>query len=225
MEETYYYKVAELFTSINGEGVRAGQLAQFLRFAGCNIACSYCDTAWANQPDTPVIRMSDAEILAQVRKSGITNLTVTGGEPLIQPGIIHLLEYLARTDQLRIEVETNGTAALPSSEAWGEKVTFTMDYKLPGSGMESFMCMENLTRVRTCDTVKFVVSDRQDLDRAREVILAYDLTVRCHVYLSPVFGSIDPETIVEYMKKYEMNNVNLQIQIHKVIWDPEKRGV
>lgn len=225
MEETYYYQVAELFTSINGEGVRAGQLAQFLRFAGCNIACSYCDTAWANQPDTPVIRMSDAEILAQVRKSGITNLTVTGGEPLIQPGIIHLLEHLARTDQLRIEVETNGTAALPSSEAWGEKVTFTMDYKLPGSGMESFMCMENLTRVRPCDTVKFVVSDRQDLDRAREVIRAYDLTARCHVYLSPVFGSIDPETIVEYMKKYEMNNVNLQIQIHKVIWDPEKRGV
>jgi 7-carboxy-7-deazaguanine synthase len=225
MGEKYSYHVAELFTSINGEGVRAGQLAQFLRFAGCNIACSYCDTAWANQPDTPAILMSDQEILAQVRKSGVTNLTVTGGEPLIQPGIVHLLDCLARTDQLRIEVETNGTAALPPSESWGETVTFTMDYKLPGSGMESAMCMENLTRIRSCDTVKFVVSDRRDLDRAREVIGAYDLTERCHVYLSPVFGAIDPEMIVEYMKKYVMNHVNLQIQIHKVIWDPEKRGV
>jgi 7-carboxy-7-deazaguanine synthase len=100
-----------------------------------------------------------------------------------------------------------------------------MDYKLPSSGCEQGMKLENFDLLTQEDTVKFVSGSLADLDRARELIQRYDLTRRCHVYLSPVFGSIEPVDMVNYMIEHSMNDVRLQIQMHKVIWDPEKRGV
>ena len=87
------------------------------------------------------------------------------------------------------------------------------------------MCEENLSAMEPQDTVKFVAGSRADLERAAAVIGQYDLTNRCHVYLSPVFGDMDPADIVEYMKQHCMNHVNLQLQLHKMIWDPDARGV
>ncbi len=218
-------RVAEIFESINGEGPLAGQRALFLRFVGCNISCSYCDTAWANASDYTGTQMSVEEILREVEIAQIRNITITGGEPLLQEEMPRLLKALADTGKHRIEIETNGTVDLTPFCDIGDCIAFTMDYKLPGSGMEDAMCMENFRLLKEDDSVKFVVGSAADLARALEVIRGEHLQGRCHVFLSPVFGEIDPEEIVEFIKKNRLDQVNLQLQIHKIIWDPEKRGV
>ncbi len=216
-------KVVEKFVSINGEGVRAGEPAVFVRFKGCNLACTYCDTKWANLPECKFEEMSPEEIVEYVTQTGITNVTLTGGEPLLQKEIRTLMTLLVENGN-RVEIETNGAVKLDSYLAEPRPV-FTMDYKLPGSGAESGMQMSNFEVLSREDTVKFVSGSMDDLKRAREIIDRYDLTKRCHVYISPVFGNIEPVQIVEFLIKNKMNDVRLQIQIHKVIWDPEKRGV
>ena len=218
-------RVAEIFESINGEGPLAGQRALFVRFAGCNISCSYCDTAWANAPDYAGCEMTVDEILREVEKAQIRNITITGGEPLLQKEMPQLLQALAGQGNHRIEIETNGSVDLTPFCDIAECISFTMDYKLAGSGMEDAMCMENFRLLKKSDSVKFVVGSAKDLARAREVIDQEKLQGRCHVFLSPVFGSIYPEEIVEYMKINRLDEVNLGLQLHKIIWDPEKRGV
>ena len=103
------YKVVETFISINGEGQHAGELALFIRFAGCNLNCNYCDTRWANQPDVVYQEMTETEIKALVADSGVRNVTLTGGEPLLQPGMYQLLETVGSLTDIRIEIETNGS--------------------------------------------------------------------------------------------------------------------
>ena len=215
-------KVVEKFTSINGEGTRAGELAVFVRFKGCNLRCSYCDTMWANESDWSYKEETPEEIVNYVLAAGIRNVTLTGGEPLLQKDIRELIHLLLQAG-LRVEIETNGAVNL--SDFCEERPIFTMDYKLPSSGCEEYMIAENMELLETNDTVKFVSGSQEDLLRALEVIQAYNLTSRCHVYLSPVFGSIEPVQMVEFMLKHQMNDVRLQIQMHKVIWDPNERGV
>ncbi|MCQ2500129.1 MAG: putative 7-carboxy-7-deazaguanine synthase QueE [Lachnospiraceae bacterium] len=215
-------KVVEMFTSINGEGTRAGELAVFVRFKGCNLRCSYCDTMWANEGDCPYEEKGPEEILQEILASGIRNVTLTGGEPLLQKEMKALLHLLLQTD-LRVEIETNGAVRL--AEYCQERPVFTMDYKLPSSGCESQMILENMELLEADDTVKFVVGTAEDLESALELIRFYDLTNHCHVYFSPVFGSIEPVQIVDFMMEHKLNDVRLQIQMHKVIWDPNQRGV
>ena len=219
------YKVAETFLSINGEGKKAGQLSFFVRFAGCNLACYYCDTKWANQPDTPYQIMNQEGIYALIKESGSENVTITGGEPLLQKDIGELLALLCRDPMLYVEVETNGSIPLSPFLSIPERPSFTMDYKLSKSGMEDRMCLENLPLLTKKDTVKFVCGCQEDLDRAWEITRQYDLIQRTNVYLSPVFGEIQPSDMVEYMKQHNMVGVTLQLQMHKVIWDPNERGV
>lgn len=219
------YNVAEIFVSINGEGTRAGQLAVFVRFQGCNLCCSYCDTQWANQPDTPCRTMTAAEIVEKIHKTGVRNVTLTGGEPLKQEHIFELLELLAQDKQLHVEIETNGSVPLAPFLEMENRPSMTMDYKLPSSGMEAFMCLDNLPLLQKQDTVKFVSGSRTDLERAKEIIDKYNLTQHCAVYLSPVFGKLEPDTMVDYLKQHRMNGVTLQLQLHKIIWDPNARGV
>lgn len=219
------YKVVETFISINGEGQHAGELALFIRFAGCNLNCNYCDTRWANQPDVVYQEMTETEIKALVTDSGVRNVTLTGGEPLLQPGMYQLLETMGSLPDIRIEIETNGSVDIEPYMTLIRRPAFTLDYKLPGSGMEAGMNTENYRYLTKEDTVKFVISDKADLTRAREIIEQYQLEGRCGIYYSPVFGRIRPAEIVDDMIEHQLNGVHMQLQMHKFIWDPEQRGV
>lgn len=219
------YKVVETFISINGEGQHAGELALFIRFAGCNLNCNYCDTRWANQPDVVYQEMTETEIKALVADSGVRNVTLTGGEPLLQPGMYQLLETVGSLPDIRIEIETNGSVDIGPYMTLIRRPAFTLDYKLPGSGMEAGMNTENYRYLTKEDTVKFVISDKADLTRAREIIEQYQLEGRCGIYYSPVFGRIRPAEIVDDMIEHRLNGVHMQLQMHKFIWDPEQRGV
>ena len=106
------YKVVEIFESINGEGKKAGQLALFIRFQYCNLNCSYCDTKWANSKNSPFTWMSLEEILSLAKEKRIKNITLTGGEPLLQPDVLNLLEAFAKEKQFEMEIETNGSVPL-----------------------------------------------------------------------------------------------------------------
>ena len=219
------YKIAETFLSINGEGTKAGQLSFFIRFVGCNLNCDYCDTKWANTPDAAFTEMTEVELYSLVKESGAENVTVTGGEPMIQKNIDVLLDFLCRDPGLFVEVETNGSVPLAPFLNLPSRPSFTMDYKLSKSGMEQYMCADNFAHLDKRDTVKFVCGSMEDLMRAEEIMMEYGLTNRTNVYLSPVFGAIDPADMVEFMKVRRLTGVTLQLQMHKVIWDPEKRGV
>ena len=218
-------EVVEKFVSINGEGTKAGQLAVFIRFKGCNLNCKYCDTKWANEADATAQQMTKEDILEYVLSTGVKNVTLTGGEPLLRDGIEDVIECLA-DNNLNVEIETNGSIPLDNiRKLHKDNVTFTMDYKLSCSGMEQAMRLENFSLLNKNDTVKFVAGCNEDLVRTKQIIEKYNLYGKCNLYISPVFGMIEPEEIVDFMKDNTMNDVNMQIQLHKIIWAPDKRGV
>ncbi len=277
--------VAEHFVSINGEGQQAGKLSAFLRFVGCNLHCSYCDTQWACQQTAPYELMSIAEIVAFVQQAGVECVTLTGGEPALQPNLPALVQALVtmplneQGSRVRwIEVETNGSISLepfvrlreslcgqdaranraasskgaalgpargqiadPAQEyalhKTGPRATrqqagrahaclsLTMDYKTASSGMEACMNPDNFALLKPYDTVKFVVGTIEDLEVMERVIHQYDLASRCLVYVSPVFGQIEPAQIVAFMRQHNLFQVRLQLQLHKIIWPHRDRGV
>lgn len=218
------FPVVEKFVSINGEGAHAGELAAFIRFRGCNLSCSYCDTRWANCENAPAENETAEELSAWVAETGVNNVTLTGGEPLLNRDCSELITMLMEQG-CRVEIETNGSISLEKLAASSHRPVFTMDYKLPSSGMEEFMCRENFRLLGCHDTVKFVSGSNKDLEKAAEIINEYGLSERCHVYISPVFGEIEPSDIVDFMEEHRMNNVRLQLQLHKFIWEPTRRGV
>lgn len=219
------YKVVEIFESINGEGKKAGQLAVFVRFQKCNLNCSYCDTRWANADTSPYTPMTTEEIYNKILYSGITNITITGGEPLLQNNIEELLIKLGENPNLKVEIETNGSINLKKFSSLKNPPSFTMDYKAPSSNMEKFMDLENFSYLTNNDTIKFVVGSIKDLEKTKEIIDKYSLIGKCSIYLSPVFGKIELSNIVNFMKIHKLNGVNMQLQMHKIIWDPEAKGV
>jgi len=219
------YELVEKFVSINGEGTKAGQLALFLRFKGCNLDCSFCDTKWANEKNCPADTVTKEQIYEMVLSEKIRNITITGGEPLYREDMDELLKKLAEIEDIYIEIETNGSIDLKPYRNISDKIAFTMDYKLSFSGMMEKMCHGNFDILGNNDTVKFVVADRNDLDCAKDIIDKYSLAGRTHIYISPVFGEIEPKEIVEYMAEHKMNRVNMQLQMHKYIWDPDMKGV
>ena len=202
------FKIAESFVSINGEGKKAGRLAMFIRLRGCNLNCSYCDTKWAISKKGDAELMTAPETAQMVKEAGVELVTLTGGEPLLDENISGLIGSIL---------------ALPRER--DARLSMTMDYKLPSSGMEESMCLENMEELKPWDVVKFVIGTREDLERAKEITDRFSLCERAIVYFSPVFGALPPEEIVEFMKKHKLNKVRFQIQIHKVVWDPEQKGV
>ncbi|MCI8369063.1 MAG: putative 7-carboxy-7-deazaguanine synthase QueE [Clostridia bacterium] len=218
------FKVAEKFVSINGEGPRAGELAVFLRFCGCNLDCGYCDTRWANTADVKYELVSAEELVEYVKSTGVKNVTLTGGEPLLQADIAHLIKLLGEAGA-EVEIETNGSVPLNNIVSLAPRPAVTADYKLPSSGMEKYMLTENFSYLTLQDAVKFVVGDMCDLARAEEIINGYGLKEKCRIYFSPVFGKIKPVEITEFMKERKLNGVRLQLQLHKIIWEPDMRGV
>lgn len=235
------FRVVEQFVSINGEGRRAGQLALFIRFAGCNLNCEYCDTKWANEADVSYREYTIEELYQMIKESKVQNVTLTGGEPLIQSNMDKLLEKLRTDSSLRIEIETNGSVDIQpflmktqlcdrqtNSEnvSLEDNVSFTLDYKTSASGMESQMYIDNYVNLRAQDTVKFVVGSLEDLQRAKNIIENYHLVEKgCGIYLSPCFGKIEPAKMVDFLVEHRLNDINVQLQLHKFIWNPDKRGV
>ncbi|GAU76704.1 putative 7-carboxy-7-deazaguanine synthase QueE [Fusibacter sp. 3D3] len=220
------YQVVESFSSINGEGLKAGELAYFIRFAGCNLNCSYCDTKWANAADVDFEWQTKAQIYKKIKAAGIKNVTLTGGEPLLQKGIKDLLSFLDQDEQIEVEIETNGSIDLALFKAQGYKrIAFTMDYKLEGSQMEAHMYLANFTALTKDDVLKFVISSPKELEQVAEIVRDYELIDRCHILLSPVYGKIEPLQIVDFMKAKQLNGVRVQLQLHKIIWNPDERGV
>lgn len=218
-------KVVEKFISINGEGKKAGELAIFIRFKGCNLDCIYCDTKWANLQNEEYEELTKEEIYNFIKNVGVKNVTITGGEPLLQEGIYELLEYISKDKEISIEIETNGSVDISRFKKINERISFTVDYKTSYSKMESFMNLENFDYVNKNDVVKFVVGEKSDLDKVLEMMKIFELREKTNVFVSPVFEKINPIDIVNWQIKNRLNEVKLQIQMHKIIWHPDKKGV
>jgi 7-carboxy-7-deazaguanine synthase len=123
-----------------------------------------------------------------------------------------------------VHVETNGSIDIEPFRV-GEHVHFVVDYKLPGSGMEDTMCLENLEKVSLADAYKFVIADAVDMQKAVALVKQYNLTRKTQVYFSTVFAEMTPADVVEVMKQEKLNGIKLQLQLHKYIWHPSERGV
>ncbi len=233
------FPVAERFASVNGEGLAAGRPAAFIRFAGCNLHCAYCDTAWANEPDAPVEVLSAEDLLQWVRSTGVSAVTLTGGEPLLQPHLGDLVRLLlAQGDPwpLRVEIETNGSCDLAPLAALREQAAagglpgslhFTVDWKMPAAGAEASGAMleGNYGLLDSRDAVKFVVGCPDDVALAGRCADGAGLWDRCSVLLSPVWGSIQPAQLVQAMGDCGLHRARLQLQLHKIIWPGEAKGV
>ena len=219
------YQVVETFVSINGEGKKAGRLAMFIRLKGCNLNCSYCDTKWANERKAPYELMRTDQIIDKIKNSGVSLVTLTGGEPLLDKNIGELIGSILMLPKTELEIETNGSVPIRMFRERDARLTMTMDYKLPSSNMEETMCLENMEELKPWDVVKFVIGSEEDLIRAKEIIDRFSLCEKAIVYFSPVFGMIEPARIVEYMKEKGLSDVRLQMQRHKLIWKPDQRGV
>ena len=221
-------KIVEIFSSIDGEGIRTGQLVTFIRTFGCNCRCVYCDSAYTLTVDM-FTEMSIPEILDKCKQLKNNCITLTGGEPLIHQDVKELIEALLKAGY-EVNIETNGTVDISEffTDTKSGTLFFTVDYKTPYSGEESKMFMDNFYKyVGANDVVKFVCATTQDLEKMREVVqnMRNMLFIMPHIYVSPVFGKIEPVELVDFIKKYNMQDVRVQIQIHKIIWDPNTIGV
>lgn len=216
-------KVVEIFTSIDGEGIRTGLPVTFVRLFGCNLNCSYCDTPYSHSEEEDKVKtMSVDEIVECVLCREVRRVTITGGEPLIHPGIKNLICALV-ANGCEVNVETNGTMPVPDEFRETKHVFFTMDYKSISSGMNGTMSLGNLNTLRCNDALKFVVGTQEDMDDMLHVIDA--LECNPSIYVSPVFGEIEPAEIVDYMLRHKLYDIKVQVQLHKVIWSPNQRGV
>lgn len=238
------FPVVERFVSINGEGLSSGKLAAFVRFAGCNLDCSYCDTRWANAPDVAVEMLSVEEVVEWVCSTSVSAVTLTGGEPLLQPGLDPLVGRLLRVRDphpLQVEVETNGSLpvaqlvgirGLLADEGFSDRLHLTLDWKTPATGMSASdeelidaSMMENARLLNGNDAVKFVVGSSEDVSFARRKADEAGLWDRCTVLLSPLWGQMDPARIVDAMRAEGLTEARLQLQLHKILWPQAVKGV
>ena len=210
-------KVNELFYSIQGESTRAGHPCIFVRLTGCNLRCTWCDTAYAFHEGE---EMTANEILERVKGYPCRMVEFTGGEPLLQQEVHPLITQLLDKGY-QVLIETGGSLDIRKVDP---RATIIMDIKCPGSGMSDRMRWENIRALTSKDEVKFVIKDHQDFEWAVGVIRRHDLTGRCPVLLAPTFGELEPRQLAQWILE-EGLKVQLQIQIHKYIWDPQMRGV
>jgi 7-carboxy-7-deazaguanine synthase len=197
-------KIAEIFRSLQGEGRNQGKPCLFIRLAGCNLHCSWCDTPYAQAGGSD---MSIDAILEQVWRVNPPYVCVTGGEPLLQENDLELLLNSLHARGTAIDIETNGTINFSRLQPYA---SICMDVKCPSSGQQSNLTL--LQALRPQDSVKFVVKDRTDCQYAREIITSYRMPGE--IFLSPVFGS-DYKMIIKFILDNNLP-VRFQIQLHKV---------
>jgi len=209
-------RVSEIFFSIQGEGTRAGRPCAFVRFTGCDLRCSYCDTAYAFQGGRETSR---SEILAEVARHPCRFVCLTGGEPLLQRELPDLVgELLSRGYE--VAVETHGQLPL---DGLPREVIRIADVKTPGSG-EPAQDLSWLERLAPHDEVKFVIASEEDWRWSLAVVRRHRLAGRLAVLASPVHGAVDPRDLARWILESGLE-IRLNLQLHKLVWGAEARGV
>lgn len=217
--------VSEIFESIDGEGYHAGKATVFFRTVGCNLRCSWCDSKYTFHEEETSKWYSVFDAMEKVRSFGIKHITITGGEPLLEENKEWMTSFIEDLllEEFTVDIETNGAVNLLY---WKEKfkmddVIFIMDWKAPASRMNQFMIKENLSYLDESDIIKIVVTD-DDFDEVEKILSSDTLA---QIYISPVFGQVTMNKIPEFVLKHKEENIKCQIQLHKIFWEPDKRGV
>jgi 7-carboxy-7-deazaguanine synthase len=210
--------VFEIYASIQGESTHAGRPCAFVRLAGCDLRCEWCDTPYAF---TGGRKMSVDDVVAAVDALGVGLVEITGGEPMLQADAPALMARLIARGHA-VLLETGGH--VPLDEVPDEAIVI-LDVKCPGSGEAAHMHWPNLDQLSAHDEVKFVIKDRADFDYACDVARRYDLESRAAAILfSPVHGVLAPRDLARWILEARVP-ARLQIQAHKYIWGSETRGV
>ncbi|MGK5594015.1 MAG: radical SAM protein [Parachlamydiaceae bacterium] len=208
----------EIFPSVQGETSLTGQMTTFVRLARCNLRCSWCDTSYSFGRGTPY---SLDEIASSIKRHGCRYVCITGGEPLLQPGVFELMKDLC-DQHYHVSLETGGSL---STEKVDPRVRVILDIKCPGSNMQDKNYWPNLLRLNPHDEVKFVIQHREDFDFAVQLCKEYRLFDRPkEVLFSPVFNLLQPRELVQWILKDQLP-CRLNLQCHKYIWAPDTKGV
>ncbi len=210
-------KVCEIFASIQGESSYAGLPCVFVRMTGCNLRCSYCDTAYAYYEGT---EMTEDAVLDAVRQYGLKLVEITGGEPLLQEDVKSLARRLLDLG-FSVLVETNGTVDIGDVD---DRAVIIMDVKTPGSGNPGSVLVENFDHLKKGDELKFVITDRADFEWSSAFIELHSLAERCAVLFSPEFGKLPPAELAGWIIEERMP-VRFNLQLHKFIYSPDRRAV
>ena len=210
-------QVSEIYESVQGESSWAGLLCIFIRLTGCPLRCRWCDTAYGFVGGE---RLSIREVLGRVSCFKSKLVELTGGEPMAQDQTTHLMEVLNQSGY-QILMETGGSLLLKQVPLY---VNLVMDLKCPGSGMSHHNLYENLQYLKPSDNIKFVLASYEDFLWALETIEKYSLNSICQVLMSPAWGHVKPDELVSWMLETGVP-ARLNLQLHKYIWDPRKKGV
>ena len=210
--------VNEIFHSIQGESTHTGRPCVFVRLTGCDLRCVWCDTPYAFHEGR---KLDVDEVVAAVEQYRCDLVEITGGEPLLQEDVYPLMDRLLATGAT-VLLETGGHVSVARVPAAIVKV---VDVKCPGSGECDRNAWDNLSRLTDRDQVKFVIADRVDYEFARDVVRRHTLETRCGTVLfSAVHHLLPPARLAEWMLADRLP-VRLQIQLHKLLWGAETRGV
>ena len=211
-------KINEIFKSIQGESTYAGLPCTFVRLAGCNLRCTYCDTNYAYYEGKEI---SDEDIIAKIEEYGVKCVEFTGGEPLLQEETPKLIKTLLDKGY-NVLIETNGSICIGCLD---KRINIIMDYKTPKSGMSERMRPKNFEFLKPTDQIKFVLMDESDYIWAKNIIVENKLSDKFeNILMSPVYGELSPKDLVEWVLKDGLQ-IRVQLQIHKYIWAPDERGV
>jgi len=209
--------VHEIYRSLQGESTFAGLPCVFIRLTACNLRCVYCDTPHAfGQGEI----LGVDEVLGRALELGDTLVEITGGEPLLQSEVYRLMAQLADAGKT-VLLETSGAIDVAAVDP---RVRVILDIKTPGSGEVEANCWSNLDRLKPIDEVEVVVCDRADFDWAADVVRSRHLTERCPVLFSAAFGELNPTELAGWILESRLP-IRLQLQQHKILWDPNARGV
>jgi 7-carboxy-7-deazaguanine synthase len=209
--------IHEIYRSLQGESTFAGLPCVFIRLTACHLRCVYCDTPHAFS-EGEVLGLD--EIIARTMELGDDLVEITGGEPLLQPEVHPLMSQLADAGKT-VLLETSGAVDIAEVDP---RVRIILDIKTPGSGEVGANIWSNLDRLKSTDEVKLVVCDRADFDWAAGIVREHRLVDRCPVLFSAVFGAVDPADLATWILESRLP-VRLQLQQHKILWDPAARGV